>query len=89
MPKAQTAAPLDPSEAQPIAGAIDIDADLELRKIVEKNREVAGLSLKSDNAKERAKQAKEAWEIAAQELQDMIAELGREYPLFDRKGSTP
>jgi len=64
--------------------ADDFDGRHELLKIVSKNASVLELGTKYDGAKEIAKKAKEVWEVASQELQEMIAELGREYPLFER-----
>jgi hypothetical protein len=64
---------------------VAVDIDLELRRIIAKNSEVATLEETLIECKESTKAAKEAWEKASLELQSMITELGREYPLFDRK----
>jgi hypothetical protein len=61
------------------------DLEREMAHIVALNRDVRRLEDKLTAAKERAKEAKEAWEVASKELQDQITELGREYPLFERR----
>jgi hypothetical protein len=67
--------------------ADELDPDLNLRKIITMNANVCRLANEMAGAKEEAKLAKEAWEVASQELQSFVAELGREYPLFERRGA--
>lgn len=70
-------------QSEPTAGReVDtaFDVDLEVRKIVARNAEVARLEIKMMAAKDHQKSCKEAWDVASKELQTMISELGREYP---------
>jgi hypothetical protein len=65
----------------------ELDPSSNLREIIRMNANVCRLANDLAAAKEEAKLAKEAWEVASQELQSFVAELGREYPLFEQRGA--
>jgi hypothetical protein len=69
----------------------DFDPEANMRRIISLNAKVAKLREKHETAKralketleqERATKAKEAFNVAVTELDDFLAEMGREYPLF-------
>jgi hypothetical protein len=78
--------------------ADDFDPDLNMRKIIALNAKVAKLRERHETAKralketpeaEKAQRAKEAYNVAASELEDFLAEMGREYPLFRPEPAKP
>lgn len=75
--------------------ADNFDPDLNLRKVIALNAKVARLKERHESAKSSLKETDEYSEAktlseelkgATAELDQLLSELGREYPLFDRNG---